>query len=76
MASFADFVAMGGHGGYVWSAYGLAVAVIGGLILASRSALKAREAEVAALEAGRPSRRARRRAGSSADSSTDSSDDS
>ncbi len=63
MASFADFVAMGGHGGYVWSAYAIAVAVIGGLILASRRALKACEAEVAALEAARPSRRARRRAG-------------
>ncbi len=63
MASFADFVAMGGHGGYVWSAYAIAVAVIGGLILASRHALKAREAEVAALEAARPSRRTRRHAG-------------
>lgn len=27
-ASFADFLAMGGHGAYVWSAYGLCLAVM------------------------------------------------
>lgn len=26
--SFADFLAMGGHGAYVWSAYGLCLAVL------------------------------------------------
>ena len=26
--SFADFVAMGGHGAYVWSAYGLCLALM------------------------------------------------
>jgi heme exporter protein D len=26
--SFADFLAMGGHGAYVWSAYGLCMAVL------------------------------------------------
>lgn len=27
-ASFADFLAMGGHGAYVWSAYGLGLALL------------------------------------------------
>ncbi|ABR91644.1 heme exporter protein C in cytochrome biogenesis operon [Janthinobacterium sp. Marseille] len=27
-ASFADFLAMGGHGVYVWSAYGLCMALL------------------------------------------------
>ncbi len=61
MGSIGTFLAMGGHGGYVWSAYGIAVVVIGVLIVTSRRALKAREAEVAALEAARPPRRARKR---------------
>ncbi len=61
MGSIGTFIAMGGHGGYVWSAYGIAVVVIGVLIVTSRRALKAREAEVAALEAARPPRRARKR---------------
>ena len=71
MASIGEFLAMGGHGGYVWSAYGIAVAVIGGLIVTSRRALKAREAEVAVLEAARPARRARRRGGTGAGAKDD-----
>ncbi len=63
MGSIGEFFAMGGHGGYVWSSYAIAVVVIAALIVASRRALKAREAEVAALEAARPSRRTRRHAG-------------
>lgn len=27
-ASIADFLAMGGHAGYVWSAYGLCLAIL------------------------------------------------
>lgn len=27
--SFADFLAMGGHGAYVWSAYAISLAVLG-----------------------------------------------
>ena len=60
MGPIGAFLAMGGHGVYIWSAYGIAVVVIGVLIVASRRALRAREAEVAALEAARPPRRARR----------------
>ncbi len=67
MGAIGEFLAMGGHGGYVWSAYAIAVVVIGGLVVASRRALKAREAEAAALEAARPSRRARRRVGAGDD---------
>ena len=57
MGSIGKFFAMGGHGVYVWSSYAIAVVVISALIVASRRALKAREAEVAALEAARPPRR-------------------
>ncbi|WP_071870628.1 heme exporter protein CcmD [Atopomonas hussainii] len=28
-ASFADFIAMGGHGPYVWLAYGISAVVLG-----------------------------------------------
>ncbi|MFI8479381.1 heme exporter protein CcmD [Pseudomonas sp. NPDC078700] len=28
-ASLSDFIAMGGHGAYVWSAYGITLAVLG-----------------------------------------------
>jgi heme exporter protein D len=63
MGGIGEYLAMGGHGGFVWSAYGIAVVVIGALIVTSRRALKAREAEVAVLEAARPARRERRRAG-------------
>ena len=30
--SFADFIAMGNHGFYVWLAYGTAVVALGGLV--------------------------------------------
>jgi heme exporter protein D len=30
--SVAEFLAMGGHGPYVWSAYGIALAVLVGLV--------------------------------------------
>lgn len=38
--SFADFLAMGEHGVYVWSSWGLTVAVVVGLILYSRQQRK------------------------------------
>jgi len=58
MQSLAGFLNMGGHAGYVWSAWGLAALVIGGLVWASLRELRAREAEIAALEAAAPHRRA------------------
>ncbi len=58
MQSFASFLNMGGYGGFVWTAWGLAALVIGGLTWSSLRALRAREAEIAALEAAAPHRRA------------------
>jgi len=48
---------MGGYAGYVWSAWGLAALVIGGLTWSSLRALRVREAEIASLEAAAPHRR-------------------
>ena len=39
MGAIGEFLAMGGHGGYIWSAYGIAVVVIGGLVIASLRAV-------------------------------------
>ncbi|MFW2177723.1 MULTISPECIES: heme exporter protein CcmD [unclassified Moraxella] len=36
-SNFNDFIAMGGHGAYVWASYALTFACIIGLILYSRS---------------------------------------
>lgn len=57
MQSFSSFLNMGGYGGFVWTAWGLAALVIGGLTWSSLRDLRAREAEIAALEAGAPHRR-------------------
>lgn len=46
-----DFLAMGGHGPFVWGAYGVALLVLGGLALVSWRAHAAARAEVARLEA-------------------------
>ncbi len=35
MRSFAHFLAMGGFASFVWPAYGVALAVLGGLVLLS-----------------------------------------
>lgn len=43
---------MGRHGAFVWSAFALTVAVLGGLFAASVRALKAREALLNRLSAG------------------------
>ncbi|NWH09560.1 MAG: heme exporter protein CcmD [Alphaproteobacteria bacterium] len=48
----AEFFAMGGYGFYVWTSYGLAAAVILGLIGLSARALARVRAEVKALEGG------------------------
>ena len=68
MGSIGEFFAMGGYGTYVWSAYAIAIVVIGALILVSRRTLKACEAEASALEAAKPPRRIRRRAEAENDS--------
>ena len=59
MAEISEFFAMGGHAGFIWPAWAIAVVVLAGLILQSLQSLRAREAELAALEAARPPRRRR-----------------
>jgi heme exporter protein D len=56
----ADFFAMGGYAGFVWPAWGVAVAVLAGLVVQSLRTLRARERELATLEAARPPRLRRR----------------
>jgi len=57
MQSVATFLNMGGYAAFVWTAWGLAVLVMGGLVWSSLRSLRAREAEIAALEAAAPHRR-------------------
>jgi heme exporter protein D len=45
------FLAMGGHGPFIWGAYGVALLVLGGLGVASWRDYRAARAEVARLEA-------------------------
>ncbi len=48
-----EYLAMGGHGAFIWPAYLAAAAVMAGLLVASLRALRARQAELDALEARR-----------------------
>ncbi len=48
---------MGGYAGFVWSAYGVAALILIGLVVMSWKDLRARQAQVAALEAASPRRR-------------------
>ncbi len=57
-----EFLNMGGYGGYIWSAWGIAAVVIGALIVASLRAMRGRERELARLEAETPRRRRDRNA--------------
>lgn len=41
--SLSDFLAMGGHAGFIWPSFGLALAVLLGLGLQSRARMKAAE---------------------------------
>ena len=58
MQNLAAFLNMGGYAGFVWTAWGLAVLVLAGLVWSSLRELRAREAEIVALEAAAPHRRA------------------
>lgn len=55
-----EFFAMGGYAAYVWTAFGVAGVVMAGLLLESLRAMRATQAELELLEAGRPRRRDRR----------------
>lgn len=57
MSSFID---MGGYAGYVWPAYGVAMVVMVGLLLASLHGTRARERELKLLQELQPHRRDRR----------------
>ncbi|MGB0630256.1 MAG: heme exporter protein CcmD [Alphaproteobacteria bacterium] len=50
---------MGGYGAYIWPAWGIAVVVLGALIVFSLRTMRARERELAELEATSPRRRRR-----------------
>ncbi|MBT5050144.1 MAG: heme exporter protein CcmD [Rhodospirillaceae bacterium] len=52
-----EYLAMGGHAGFIWSSYGVAAIVLVGLLVASLREHRARREEVAALEAASPRRR-------------------
>jgi heme exporter protein D len=54
-----EFFAMGGYGGYVWAAYGVAAAVLIGLVWQSLRGLRASERDLATVEKDSPRRRAR-----------------
>ena len=46
-----SFFSMGGYAAYVWPSFGVAAVILLALLFFSRRALKAREAEMRALEA-------------------------
>jgi heme exporter protein D len=54
----AEFFAMGGYAAFIWPAYGMAVAVLAGLLLTTLRGLRSHEATLRTLEASRPRRRA------------------
>lgn len=55
-----EFFSMGGHGGFIWSSWGIALVVLAILIGASLKSMRARERELARMEAEAPRRRRRR----------------
>ncbi len=55
--SVGEFLAMGGYALYVWPAFGLAAAVLGGLWLDTGARLRAAERDLAAAERLRESER-------------------
>ncbi|MEK9645749.1 MAG: heme exporter protein CcmD [Alphaproteobacteria bacterium] len=60
MSAFFD---MGGYGGYVWPAWGLALVVLAALIVVSLRMMRSRERELSRLESESPRRRRRDPAG-------------
>ncbi|UUX51448.1 heme exporter protein CcmD [Nisaea acidiphila] len=55
-----DFLEMGGYATYVWSSYAVVLVVLVGMLIASVSAMRARERELNALEERVGGRRQRR----------------
>ncbi len=54
-----EYLAMGGYAAYVWSAFGIALALMAGLFVQSRHAARRREVELELLRAQVRPRRAR-----------------
>ena len=54
-----EILNMGGYGGFIWSAWGIALVVLTALIVASLKSMRARERELAQMEAEAPRRRRR-----------------
>ena len=55
-----EFFSMGGHGGFIWSSWGIALVVLAILIGTSVKSMRNRERELARMEAETPRRRRRR----------------
>lgn len=53
MTALNHFLAMGGYARFVWPAFGLAVLVLGGLLIESLVTYKKRQRELAAAEKSR-----------------------
>lgn len=53
MEAISEFLAMGGHGIYIWPAYGIAAVVMIVFALTTVRRLRVREAELARLTAAR-----------------------
>jgi heme exporter protein D len=53
MDGFAKFIAMGGYGGYVWSAYLIAVVILAALLVVSLRSVRKQEGRLAALRQSR-----------------------
>lgn len=56
MDSLSQFLAMGGYARFVWPAYGVAAAVLTGMVVESLVAYRRRRRELALLERTRPGR--------------------
>jgi heme exporter protein D len=54
-----EFFNMGGYGSYVWTAYGIAAVVLGGLVWQSLRSLRASERDLATAQEASPRRRQR-----------------
>jgi heme exporter protein D len=57
MGEIGAFLAMGGYAGFVWPAYGLALAVLGGLVVQSWRHYRASTVALDRLQQGRERRR-------------------
>ena len=58
MEAIAEFLAMGGHGAFVWSAFGVAAVVMVALLVVSLRQARVNQAALDRLQATRPRRRA------------------